>query len=208
MSFLDDCGTPAARWRILGAGQNAAEICAGMTWPLVVKALPSEADHKTELGLVKLGVRTFEEVEHYAAQFRKTVGKPEMGVLVQDMITDGVEVVLSCLRDTDFGSVLSIGSGGVAIELYRDIAYLALPVTPQQVEAALRKLKLWKLLEGFRGAPRADIGALIHAAVKFGNMMLATPDLSEAEINPVLVRPAGKGVAAVDFLGVISPLRD
>jgi hypothetical protein len=74
------------------------------------------------------------------------------------------------------------------------------------VEAALRKLKLWNLLEGFRGAPRADIEALVHAAVEFGNMILATPELSEAEINPVLVRPAGKGVAAVDFLGVISPL--
>jgi succinyl-CoA synthetase beta subunit len=208
MSFLGDCAVPAARWKILGAGQNAAEICAGMTWPLVVKVLPSEAEHKTELGLVKLRVQNFQEVDHYAAQFRRIVGKPEMGVLVQEMITDGVEVVLSSLRDTDFGPVISIGSGGVAIELYRDITYLALPVTPQQVEAALRKLKLWALLQGFRGAPRADIGALIHAAVKFGNMMLATPDLSEAEINPVLVRPAGKGVAAVDFLGVISPFSE
>jgi acyl-CoA synthetase (NDP forming) len=206
MSFLEDCAVPPARWKILGPGQNAAEICAGMNWPLVVKALPSEAEHKTELGLVKLRVQTFEDVEHYAAQFRKIVGKPEMGVLVQEMITDGVEVVLSSLRDTDFGPVLSIGSGGVALELYRDITYLALPVTTEQVEAALRKLKLWNLLEGFRGAPRADIEALVHAAVEFGNMILATPELSEAEINPVLVRPAGKGVAAVDFLGVISPL--
>ena len=206
MSFLDDCAVPAAPWKILGAGQSAVEICAGMTWPLVVKALPSEAEHKTELGLVKLRVQSFEDVELYAAQFRKIVGKPEMGVLVQEMITDGVEVVLSCLRDTDFGPVLSIGSGGVAIELYRDITYLALPVTPQQVEKALRKLKLWTSLEGFRGAPRADIEALIQAAVKFGNTILATPDLSEAEINPVLVRPAGKGVVAVDFLAVISTL--
>ena len=124
-----------------------------------------------------------------------------MGVLVQEMITDGVEVVLSALRNTDFGPVLSIGSGGVAIELYRDVTYLALPVTPAQVETALRKLKLWTLLDGFRGRPRADIDALIAAAVRFADTILATPTLVEAEINPVLVRPAGKGLAAVDFLG-------
>ena len=120
---------------------------------------------------------------------------------MQEMITDGVEVVLSALTATDFGPVLSIGSGGVAIELYRDVTYLALPTTPAQVEAALRKLKLWSLLTGFRGAPRSDIDALITAAVRFGNVVVATPDLAEAEINPVLVRPEGKGLAAVDFLG-------
>ena len=108
------------------------------------------------------------------------------------------------MRNTDFGAVLSIGSGGVVIELYRDVTYLALPVTPDHVEAALRKLKLWSLLEGFRGAPRADIDALIKAAVRFGDMILATHDLAEAEINPVMVRPAGKGLAAVDFLCTVA----
>lgn len=205
MAFLDDSGVPAARWKVLGVGDKAADVAADMTWPLVVKALPSEAEHKTELGLVKLRVATPEEVDAHAAEFRRILGKPDMGVLVQEMITDGVEVILSSLRDTDFGPVLSIGSGGIAVELYRDVTYLALPVTPDQVRTALRKLKLWTLLEGFRGAPRADIDALVTAAVRFGDTILATPDLAEAEINPVLVRPEGKGVAAVDFLGTVRP---
>lgn len=200
MAFLEDCAVTPAQWRILGPQDKAADVCADLNWPLVVKALPSEAEHKTELGLVKLRVQTPEDVDAHAAAFRKTVGKPAMGVLVQEMITDGVEVVLSCLRDTDFGPVLSIGSGGVAIELYRDITYLALPATPEQVEASLRRLRLWTVLEGFRGAPRADTAALVQAAVRFGDVMLTVPSLAEAEINPVLVRPEGKGLAAVDFL--------
>ena len=65
--------------------------------------------------------------------------------------------MLSCLRNADFGPVISIGTGGVAIELYRDVAYLALPVSEEQVLAALRKLKLWTLLQGFRGKPAADV---------------------------------------------------
>lgn len=201
MAFLEDSGVTPAKWRLLGPDDKAESVCSGLDWPLVVKALPTEAEHKTELGLVKLRVNTPEEVDAHAASFRQIAGKPDMCVLVQEMVTDGVEVVLACLRNTDFGPVLSIGSGGVAIELYRDVTYLALPATPRQVETALKKLKLWSLLNGFRGAPKADIPALVNAAVQFGDMMLATPGLTEAEINPVLVRPEGKGLAAVDFLG-------
>ena len=123
-----------------------------------------------------------------------------MGVLVQEMVDDGVEVVLSCLRQTDFGPVVSIGTGGVAIELYRDVTHLALPVSAEQVLAALRKLKLWTLLQGFRGKPAADVDALARAAVRFGDMFLATKEVSEFEINPVIVRPQGQGLSAVDAL--------
>ena len=203
MSFLKQCSVPSARWRIIGPGERAAKVCAGMTWPLVVKVLPNAAEHKTELGLVKLRVQTPEDVDTHAATFRRILNQPDLDVLVQEMITDGVEVVLSCLRHTDFGPVMSIGSGGVAVELYHDVTYLALPVTPEQVETALKRLKLWTLLQGFRGAPESDVAALVNAAVQFGNIFLRTPELSEAEINPVLVRP--DGLAAVDFLAVTSP---
>ncbi len=146
-------------------------------------------------------MQTPDEVDAHAVEFRKIQNDPSLKVLVQEMVTDGVEVVLSCLGETDFGPILSIGSGGVAVELYRDITYLALPVTPEQVECALKKLKLWTVLQGFRGAPEADIDALITAAVNFGNVIMRTPDLAEAEVNPVLVRPKGQGLVAVDFLG-------
>ncbi|MCA0043388.1 acetate--CoA ligase family protein [Celeribacter litoreus] len=201
MDFLETASVTPANWRVIGPDESAAEACKDLTYPLVVKVLPDAAEHKTELGLVKLKVQTPEDVDAHAAEFRKILNKPDMGVLVQEMVSDSVEVVLSCLGNTDFGPVLSIGSGGVAIELYRDVTYLALPVTPAQVEAALKKLKLWHLLEGFRGAPKADIDALIKAAVGFGDTILRTPTLAEAEVNPVMVRPEGKGLVAVDFLG-------
>ena len=200
MRFCEESGVTPARWVVLGPDDQAAKACAGMTYPLVVKALPSEAEHKTELGLVKLRVQSPEDVDAHAADFRKRLGKPQMGVLVQEMVGDGVEVVLSCLRQTDFGPVVSLGMGGVAIELFRDVTYLALPVSEEQVLVALRRLKLWTLLQGFRGKPAADVGALASAAVRFGEMFLATPDVLEFEINPVIVRPKGQGLSAVDAL--------
>jgi acyl-CoA synthetase (NDP forming) len=200
MQFCAESGLHPAKWVVLGPAERAATACAGMTYPLVVKVLPSESEHKSELGLVKLRVRTPEEVDAHAASFRAQLGKPDMGVLVQEMVEDGVEVALSCLRRTDFGPVISIGTGGVAIELYRDIAHLALPVSEEQVLAALRKLKLWTLLQGFRGKPAADVDALVRAAVRFGDLFVAATDVQEFEINPVIVRPRGQGLRAVDAL--------
>jgi acetate---CoA ligase (ADP-forming) len=202
MSFCGESFLTPARWTVLGSQERASTACAGMTYPLVVKVLPSEADHKTEMGLVRLRVKTADEVDTHATDFRRRLGKPELPVLVQEMVEGGVEVVLSCLYNADFGPIISIGSGGIAIELYRDVVYLALPVSDEQVLEALKKLKLWKLLQGFRGQPPADIDALVRAAVRLGDQFLATPGLLEFEINPLIVRPKDHGVVAVDALVV------
>jgi acyl-CoA synthetase (NDP forming) len=200
MDYLEASGIRPANWLVLGPNDRAATACTGLAYPLVVKVLPSESEHKTELGLVKLRVRTPAEVDAHAADFRRRLGKPGMGVLVQEMVDGGVEVVLSCLRNTDFGPIVSIGTGGIAIELFRDVAHLALPVSAAQVLRALQKLKLWTLLQGFRGQPPADVEALAGATAQFGDLFLATPALSEFEINPLLVKRRGEGLVAVDAL--------
>lgn len=204
MSFCEAAGATPAKWTVLGVTENAATACAAMRYPLVVKVLPSDAEHKSEMGLVKLRVGSPGEVDAIAADFRSRMGKPSAGVLVQEMAGDGVEVVVSFLRQTDFGPIMSIGSGGVAIELYRDIAHLALPVEPQEVLSALRRLKLWTLLQGFRGKPAADVDALVDAAVQLGDQFLACPDLQELELNPVIVHARGAGLVVVDSLAVAS----
>ncbi|XAH22006.1 acetate--CoA ligase family protein [Xylophilus sp. GW821-FHT01B05] len=200
MQFCEDSSVTPAKWLVLQPQDRAVQACADLQYPLVVKALPSEAEHKTEMGLVKLRVQSPDAVDALARQFRERMDRPQAGVLVQEMVGDGVEVVLACLRNADFGPVLSIGMGGVAIELFRDVTYLALPVSEQQVLTALRRLKLWTLLQGFRGKPAADVDALARAAVRFGNLFLASPGLQEFEINPVIVKKHGDGLAAVDAL--------
>lgn len=202
MQFLEDAGIVPAPWVVLAPADRAERSLGHLRFPVAVKVLPSDAEHKTELGLVRLNLRSPVEVDECAAEFRQLMAKPHAGILVQEMIGGGVEVVVSCLRDPDFGPVLSIGSGGVAVELYKDIAHLALPVTEEQVIAALRRLPLWTLLRGFRGKPDADVPALAAAAVKLGDLFIATPGLREIEINPVMVLPQGKSIAAVDVLCV------
>lgn len=205
MAYLEESGVTPARWLVLAPEDRAEKACAGLRYPLVVKVLPSDSEHKTELGLVKLRVRTAQDVDAIAQEFRQKMGKPLAGILVQEMADDGVEVVLSCLRNTDFGPVLAIGSGGVAVELYRDVVNIALPTTQAHVINALRKLKLWTLLQGFRGKPAADVDAFAEAAVRFGDMFLAASSVSEFEVNPVIVLPEGQGLVAVDALVTVEP---
>ncbi len=200
MRYLADSGIEAPGWAILGPGESAENVCRNLAYPLVVKALPDDAEHKTELGLIRLGIASPADVDRHATQIRERLGAPESGVLVQEMAGDGVEVVLSCLRNTDFGPIINIGLGGIAVELFRDIGHLALPVDQAQVRAAIKRLKLWEVLQGFRGKPRADIDALIAATVALGDKFIATPGLMELEINPLVVLPQGQGLLALDAL--------
>ena len=201
VSYLRDCAIAVPAWHIVASGDEGRSACSGLRFPLVVKALPEECDHKTELGAVMLDVATPEAVVVAVADIRRKLARPEARVLVQEMVAGGVEVLLSALHNPDFGPVLAIGMGGVAVELHRDVAYVALPTDAGRVRRALMRLKLWTLLAGFRGRPRADVEALVDAAVRFGaRFVLARPPMNEMEINPLFVGPATAGVVAVDAL--------
>lgn len=200
-NWLDAARIPLPAWRIVEGAFTAAQACEGLQFPVAVKALPEDSDHKTEMGLLALNVCDIEGVEREAARIRGLLGKPAGGVLVQQMASAGVEVVLAAVRNPDFGPVMAIGLGGIAIELFRDVAWLALPTHGPAVREALSRLRLATVLAGFRGKPAADTDALVDAAVSFGAAFVATqPAASEIEVNPLIVLPIGQGVVAVDAL--------
>jgi acyl-CoA synthetase (NDP forming) len=200
-SWMEAAGIALPPWRVLQPEIAAVPGCAGLAFPVAVKALPEDAEHKTELGLLALNVPHAAGVDSEAARLRRVLGNTEAGVLVQQMAPGGVEVVLAAVRNADFGPVLAIGLGGVAIELFKDVAWLALPTHPAAVREALSRLRLATVLRGFRGKPPADVDALVAAAVRFGDAFIATtPAAAEIEINPLIVLPAGQGVVAVDAL--------
>lgn len=167
-------------------------------YPVVVKASGEHLEHKSELGAVVLNIRTAADAEAAAQRLSKLSDK----LLVEQMIADGVaEILVGITVDPQFGQVLVIGAGGVLTELLRDTATLLPPFTATSIEAALRRLKVSKLLAGFRGKPPGDVPALIEtvlACARYAEASLST--LVELDINPVIVRPAGCGAVAVDAL--------
>lgn len=204
-AWVEAAGIPVPPWTILRPEQKASEACVLLSAPLAVKALPEDVAHKSELGLLSLNLATTRQVEQEAQRIRSVMQRPDANILVQQMVAGSIEVLLAAVRNPDFGPVLALGMGGTSVELFRDIAWLALPTDIAKVTTALARLKLNQLLCGFRGKPAADIPALIDAVINLGNRFVATgSNIAEIEINPLLVQPLGKGVTAVDIL--IRPL--
>ncbi len=172
-------------------GATLAEVAAkavALHPPYALKGLGFA--HKTEAGAVRLGL----------ASLDGQAGMPgATGYLVEEMVTGAVaEVLLGLRRDPVYGITLTLGMGGVTAEVLADTVTLVLPVTERQVLDAARGLRLWPLLDGYRGRPRADMVAVAGIAVRLGALMLADAGLEEIEINPVLVRETG--AVAVDAL--------
>jgi len=206
MDFLADSGIGVPAWRLLSNGTDPAAACKGLRFPVALKALPEQAEHKTEHGLVALDLADAHAVAAAAAHLRGRLATLDAGLadaplLVQEMVKGGVEAVLTVARDPDFGAILAIGSGGVMVELIGDVGYVVLPADEAEVKRRIGSLKLGHLLAGFRGAPPADLDALAAAAVKLGALFRSLPDTVKAiELNPLFVLPRGQGVAAIDVL--------
>jgi acetyltransferase len=126
------------------------------------------------------------------------------GVSVQEMVADGVEVIIGVSSDPQLGPVLLFGSGGVMVEVYNDVALRRCPITRAEARAMIAEVKGARLLQGFRGRPAADVDALEDMLVRVSHFaMHMVGHLAELDINPVMVLPAGRGVKAVDALVVL-----
>jgi succinyl-CoA synthetase beta subunit len=201
-------GITPVREAVAATPGEAADLAAGIEGPLVLKALSRHLPHKSELGAVRLGL-TAEVValEAAAMQTRVTAatGRAPEGFLVQERVLGGVEMILGLTRDAHLGPALLLGFGGTAAELLEDTAIRLLPVSRSEVEAMLGELRGRRLLEGFRGAPPADVEALIQAVLGFAAMVDALGErLIEAEINPLFVLPRGAGVRAADGIVMLA----
>jgi len=194
---LSEFGVPVPRGT-LAPPALAAERAAALGFPVVIKAVGAHLEHKTEVGGVALNLRDAAAASA-AAERLSTLSN---SLLIEEMTTDGVaEILIGLIVDPQFGQVLVLGAGGVQTELLADSLTLLPPWTSQSIESGLRSLKVAKLLDGFRGKPRGDARALIDTVLKVTRYAMANLEsLIEIDVNPVIVRPEGKGVVAVDAL--------
>jgi acetyl-CoA synthetase len=196
--LLAEYGVPIAAERLVETAVEAGDAADELGYPVVVKAVGAALAHKSELGAVALGLRDEASVRS-AADHMAGLGE---ALLVEPMITDGVaELIVGIVRDPQVGLCLVLGSGGVLVELLADRALLLLPTTAEVVRNALLGLKSAPLLEGFRGRPRGDVDAVVETVLAVAGFAESHADrLVELDINPLIVRPAGKGAVAADVL--------
>ena len=176
-------------------------------YPVVLKAQAAALAHKTEAGGVIVNVADDKALD---AAWEKLAGnvkkaRPDIaldGVLVEKMGAPGLEMVVGAKRDKQWGPVVLVGLGGVWIEALHDVRLLPADLTEDQIAGEIRKLKGAKLLDGMRGAPKADVAALAQIVAKVSALMVAHPEIAEIDVNPILVHE--KGATALDVLIVSS----
>ncbi len=173
-------------------------VLSTLRYPVVAKASGAALAHKSELGGVRLHLRDAAAVRE-AYRALRPLGE---AVLVESMVDDGVaELILGLNRDPVIGLTLVVGFGGVLTEILQDSRVLVLPATPEAVREAICSLRGAALLTGYRGKPAADLDAVVEAAMGLQRFAEANRDaLIEVDINPLIVRPQGKGAVAVDGL--------
>jgi acetate---CoA ligase (ADP-forming) len=204
--LLAEFGVPVAREHRVATVAEATRAARELGYPVVLKALSDDIPHKTELGLVAVGLAGDDDLARAFAQLRERLDRIEprpsdTALLVQEFVKDGIEVFAGVSRDPDFGLSLAFGMGGIAVEVTRDFALRMLPLREGDAEAMIAETRGAAMLGPIRGRPAADVASLVACLEALADFAQCNADvLDEIDLNPIKVLPAGRGCVVVDAL--------
>jgi acetate---CoA ligase (ADP-forming) len=206
--LLEAYGIKPSRDVLCGSAAEAVEAAGAIGYPVVMKVSSPDLLHKSDLGLVRVGVDSAGQVraayrELLAAAQRADRKAAIDGVLVCEMVTGGVETVVGMSHDDLFGPVVMVGLGGILVEVLEDVTFRVPPFGRDEAERMLHELRGYRLLEGARRTEPADVGALVDVIMKVQRLAMdLADDVAELDVNPLVVRP--RGAVALDALVVAS----
>ncbi|MEP6752147.1 MAG: GNAT family N-acetyltransferase [Candidatus Dormiibacterota bacterium] len=192
-------GIPVVETRIADSPSDAGREAKVLGVPVALKAIVPGLLHKSDAGAVRLDLTGEAAVKRAAEEMSASLeqaGHQVVGFEVQPIAPRGVEMLVGVVQDEHFGPVLACGAGGTATELLKDVAVRITPITRGEASRMVRSLKTFPLLDGYRGAPRTDVGALENVLLRVSALVEAHPEVVEMDLNPLIVHP--KGVVAVD----------
>ncbi len=190
-SILESLGISTTGSRLAKSEDEAWEIFRSLGTPAVMKVLSPEVVHKSDAGGVKLNLKDEEEVRRAFREIASAFQDKELvGVSVQSMARPGVEAIIGVTQDTTFGPVLMFGLGGVFVEVLKDVAFRSSPLTEADAQDMIEEIKGYAMLKGYRGYS-ADIHALKRLLLQISDLLIKNPDISEMDLNPVILYPDG-----------------
>jgi hypothetical protein len=202
LALLAARGIPVVPHRLCRSRAEAIAAFEAIGGPVVVKGCSADIAHKSELGLVKLGVKTREEAGEVWAQMEGIIRKHGArfdGVIIAALAGGRREIMIGAHRDPVFGPVVAVGDGGKYVEIFRDTALLLPPFSKADAIGALGNLRIAPLFAGVRGEPPMDVDALCDAVVRIGELMLdPAAAVISLDLNPVLLDSVGNGCVVVD----------
>jgi acetyltransferase len=206
-TILAAYGVPVPPESLVTRAYDAVQAAERIGYPVVMKIMSPDIAHKTDIGGVILNIRTPEAVRESfeTLMHRCAAAVPYAkidGVSVQKMAA-GQEVILSLIRDDQFGPVLAFGLGGIYVEIIGEIARSLIPMSDDEMDRMIMSTKAYRMLSGARGKPPADIDSLKDIMRRMMKIALENPEIYELEINPVMVGKKNEGSWAVDALTTI-----
>ena len=192
---LEAAGIPLEMPHVALTAEAAVEIARSSDAPVALKAILEGVSHKTEADGVRLGISGDDEVVAAFNDLRRR--HAGASIVIQRMVS-GLELMVGSRRDPHFGPTVSVGLGGIFVELFDDLAVRLAPVTQLEAQKMLQETRAGRLLQGLRGKPPADAEAVVETLQSLSRLVAAYPALSEIDINPLIVLPKGQGVRAVD----------
>jgi len=206
--LLEEAGIATSGAKLARTADEAIALAAALGYPVVLKILSADIAHKSDVGGVALGLADGEAVRRGFDGMLRAVraAQPDAridGVSVQRQAAAGVEVIIGMTKDPQFGPVLMFGLGGVLVEVLRDVAFRLVPLEPKDARELVREIKGFPILQGYRGAPPADLAALEALILKLSAFIEAHPEIDELDLNPVFAYP--DSAIAVDARVIVSP---
>jgi acetyl coenzyme A synthetase (ADP forming)-like protein len=197
-------GIPLAPWRLVGSPAEAGRAARELHGPLALKAVSSRLLHKSDVGGVRLHLDGPRAAASEARRMTRALGRDgDLGFLVQEMAPAGVELLVGMVHDPLFGPVLACGAGGTTAELLGDVQVRVTPVSDLDVREMVSSLRTYRLLQGYRGSPAADLAAVEDVLLRVGAMVENHPEIAELDLNPLIAGP--DGALVVDWRMRLAP---
>ncbi|MFC1707407.1 acetate--CoA ligase family protein [Planctomycetota bacterium] len=202
--IISSYGIPAARSEPVTSADQAMDVAEGLGFPVVLKGFPLGTTHKTDLDLVRLDVRDFNEVRRaYNELSERLVAHGGGTTVVQQMIKGAKELIIGVFTDPSFGPVLMFGLGGIYVETVEDVSFRTLPVTERDAEEIMAEIRGGRLLDGVRGESPVDKEVLKEYLQRLSQLVIDHPRIVEIEVNPVMASPERENCRAVDVRVVL-----
>ena len=194
---------PLLRSAIAQNADDAAKTAASFGTPVVMKVMSADVVHKFDAGGVLLNIHGADEARAAYSKIHQNVAKAVpgaqiQGILIEEMARKGVEVILGASRDARFGPLMMFGLGGTLVEVLKDVSFRLAPMWQISAERMVHQIRSFKVLDGFRGSPPSDIGAIVNTLLRLSALVCNHPEISELDINPLIVHAQGEGCSVAD----------
>jgi len=189
--------------RLAESAEQAVEMAESIGYPVVMKISSPDILHKSDIGAVRVGLAdpaqvadTFDLIMLRSQRYAPTATL--RGVLVQEMVRGGKEVILGVSRDPQFGPLIMFGFGGIYVEVLKDVAFRVAPIDRRHAQEMVHEIRAAALLGGVRGERPADTEAIVEALLRISQLAVEFPEIVEMDVNPLAALEPGRGVVAID----------